>query len=248
MRIFIGLAALLLLSPAFAGEPAKPFSLNGTWSGGGFVIVLQAGGNGTIQDSPQSPAEPMRWKAAAGKLTLTQDGEPVAYDYRVQGGALKLSGGDLDQPVSLTRGAQPPAAAAGRTAPDAKPAPAAAAPKPGDCAHACLHYLVCSGQATYENQAECVAECRTVGYEAPFLGWFESTDCPTAIAVINYLDSVKRGMSGGGGNNGGGDARSSQCNGCVRDGGECNWYSQSNWGSSGAYSGAVITCDQSCCR
>ena len=65
--------------------------------------------------------------------------------------------------------------------------------------------------------------------------------------MINYLNAQKRGLDSGNGGNGGG-SQSSECNGCVRDGGECNWYSQGNWGSAGAYSGAVITCDQSCCR
>ena len=138
MRSLVFLAALFILLSAFAADPSKPFTLAGAWRGGGFVIVLQNDGSGTLQDSPQSPAEPMRWKAAAGKLTITQAGQSVAYDYRVQSGALKLSGGDLDQPVSLTRAASSADPAPADLAPtdpaqpSARSAPkAAAAPKPG---------------------------------------------------------------------------------------------------------------------
>lgn len=46
---------------------------------------------------------------------------------------------------------------------------------------------------------------------------------------------------------GGGSAQSSECQGCVRDGDDCVWISQSNWGK-GAYSGAVTSCDPKCCQ
>jgi hypothetical protein len=137
------------------------------------------------------------------------------------------------------RAAPAPVVADDQPAVAAAPAVVTAA---GDCSTTCRHLLKCAGQP--ELQAECVGECRVAGHDPEFLAWFQTTDCATALTVVAMLSG-----DGGGGQAAGGQAKStnSQCDGCVRDGGECNWYSQSNWGSQGAYSGAVITCDQSCC-
>ncbi|MBL8921365.1 MAG: hypothetical protein JNJ54_21070 [Myxococcaceae bacterium] len=49
---------------------------------------------------------------------------------------------------------------------------------------------------------------------------------------------------------GGGGGRSAECQGCVRDGDDCVWVSQGNWGSgpNNPYSGAVSSCDPACCQ
>ncbi len=49
---------------------------------------------------------------------------------------------------------------------------------------------------------------------------------------------------------GGGSGKSAECQGCVRDGDDCVWISQGNWGQgpNSPYSGAVTSCDPSCCQ
>lgn len=213
-------------------EAAGPDALSGRWSGGGFELHLDAGGTGSLQDSPASPPEAIRWRAAGGRLTVTQDGEDVRYDYALDGDRLRLRGGDLEQPVTLSRTG---AGGAGR------PATSRTATKLGRCETSCRHYLTCGRGFTPDVEAACVAECQRVGYGPAFLGWFESTDCATAIAVIDALDRQQRGLQSGAGGTGG-----RSCQGCVWDGSLCSWYSRSDWGP-GAYSGAVVSCDASCC-
>ncbi|MFZ5475423.1 MAG: hypothetical protein ACOZNI_01500 [Myxococcota bacterium] len=132
--------------------------------------------------------------------------------------------------------------AAAPVADEAADADVATAPAGGDCGASCKHLLRCAGQP--ELQAECVAECRMAGHDPEFLGWFQQQDCQTALTVVAMLS----GGADQGGQASGGSAKGSQCDGCVWDGTECNWYSQSNWGSQNAYSGAVISCDPGCCR
>jgi hypothetical protein len=106
------------------------------------------------------------------------------------------------------------------------------------CAAACKHYLECKGADSAQNEQACVPQCEQMGLSQDQLAQFVAADCQAAIAAAE------------GGNQGGsssGGARSSECNGCVRDGNECVWMSQSNWGQ-GAYSGAVSSCDAKCCQ
>ncbi|MBI5545026.1 MAG: hypothetical protein HY901_14135 [Deltaproteobacteria bacterium] len=224
-----------------AAAPAKAPNLAGTWRGGGFEIVLKADGSGTIKDSEYSPAEPLKWKASANALTITEEDEPVAYSFKQDGDRLHLSGGDLDEPVDLVRGAAS-AKASSKVDPQAAPGSAAKHVGPGSCDGACRHYLKCAGQPAL--QAQCVLACYSEGYGADFMGWFQSLDCVAAITVIAMLEAQSRGLQGGGG---GGASQSKECEGCRWDGSSCAWYSQGNWGSNVAYSGAVITCNSSCC-
>ena len=108
-----------------------------------------------------------------------------------------------------------------------------------DCASACRHLVTCAEAP--ELQADCVTECTAAGHDAEFLAWFNQQDCPTTLTVVAMLSA------GDGGGGSGGRSQSSQCQGCVWDGTSCSWYSQSDWGSQNAYSGAVISCDASCC-
>jgi hypothetical protein len=244
---FLAVCSCLVSVLALAAGAAE---LAGKWSGDGFVLELRADGGGTIADSAFSPPEPMRWKVQGAELVLTQDDEPVRYGFRLQGQSLRLTGGDLDEPVTLTRSGAAPAAKTetkGKKPAGEKPAQAARA---GSCEAACRHFLKCANAVDPQLQTACVVSCAVQGYDAAFLGWFQGLDCPSAVAVIALLDAQSRGLQQGGGGQAGGQGggRSKDCEGCVWDGSECAWYSQGNWGSNVAYSGAVISCDRSCCR
>jgi hypothetical protein len=242
MRANIAALLVALALPAWAGKKDAP-ALAGTWSGGGLVLVLNADGTGTLQDGEYAPKEPLRWRASGTKLTLIEDGEEIAFAFRLEGATLHLSGGDLDEPVALKR-----AGAAGTGTTAAAPPSRSAAPKAGDCKTTCRHYLKCAGQPGPAEQEECVQACTLAGYDGEFLGWFQSLACPAALAVVAVLDAQQRGFEEpAGGQAAQGGQQSSECEGCRWDGSECNWYSQSNWGSNVAYSGAVISCNSSCC-
>lgn len=87
-------------------------------------------------------------------------------------------------------------------------------------------------------EASCVVDCAVGGYDFAFLSWFESLDCASAVLVILALDAQQRGLSQQGGGSSGGSSGNSNCDGCVWDGSTCAWYSQGNWGTNVAYSGA----------
>lgn len=115
----------MLVPVAFAlWLSAAPNPLVGRWdNGAGFVLVLEANGQGAIADN--APAEALRWKSSATQLSITQDGETVAYAFTLKNDTLKLSGGDLDEPVTFRRaGAAPVAAQAAPSAPAPRQLPA----------------------------------------------------------------------------------------------------------------------------
>src|SRR6185436_4753823 len=96
---------LMLLAAAPTAD-----QLVGKWEGGGFVIVLEKSGAGTMSDGPGVPQEPLKWKVKDKKLLVTQEGETEAYGVSLDGDTLSLSGGDLDQPVKLKKGSAAAAA------------------------------------------------------------------------------------------------------------------------------------------
>jgi hypothetical protein len=111
----------------------------------------------------------------------------------------------------------------------------------GDCGGACTHYLSCKGMADAATHEACVLECGRMGYDGQALAEYQLTDCATAISLVE-----QQGGPTGGGGGGAGASQSGECQGCVRDGNECVWISQSNWGK-GPYSGAVSSCSPHCC-
>ena len=111
----------------------------------------------------------------------------------------------------------------------------------GSCEGACSHYLQCKGVQDQNTYTTCVLQCRQQGWSGSDLASYTASDCASAIAFVQG--------QGGGAGGGGGGSGNSQCNGCVRDGNDCVWISQSNWGTgnNSPYSGAVSNCDPSCC-
>jgi hypothetical protein len=111
----------------------------------------------------------------------------------------------------------------------------------GSCDAACGHYLQCKDMDNTQNRATCTKNCEGMNLSQADLASYMQTECATAITMVEG-----NGQQGGGSSSGG--SKSSACDGCVRDGNECVWISQGNWGSQNAYSGAVSTCDSSCCQ
>lgn len=109
--------ALWFAAIAFA-NPA----LHGSWSaanvqGRPLKVDFAADGSGRIND------QPMRWQALGGALFIQQNGRVASYGFKIDGDKLHVSGGDLAQPATLTKGSaayeaamkkQKPAAAGGQ--------------------------------------------------------------------------------------------------------------------------------------
>jgi hypothetical protein len=114
-------------------------------------LVLNADGTADYEGVTGS------WRVQGAKLLLTEEGETVRYDFRLQGSQLTLSGGDLMAPLVLTRlgGAPAPAraptvpgaAAASNRAP-AQPSAAAQPAAPAGLRESELAELVEGGVAT----------------------------------------------------------------------------------------------------
>ncbi|MFN7135576.1 MAG: hypothetical protein ACK4N5_26125, partial [Myxococcales bacterium] len=230
-----------------ADPSLKPEQLVGTWEGGGFRIVLEKSGTGSVSDGEGVGDEPIQWKLKGSKLALTQDGETVAYGVSLKGETMTLSGGDLAQTVTLQRrGAatarRPKGAPADAEGADATTAPVAAGK--GTCEGVCRKVASCTGVSDPQSTRACLAECRGYGLAPQTMAQFVALDCAAALAVLQQGQ-----QQGGGGRGGNPGAGRKECEGCVRDGSECVWLSQGNWGSGWAatYSGAASSCDPSCC-
>jgi hypothetical protein len=101
-------------------------ALHGTWSaasvqGRPLKVDFAADGSGNIND------QPMRWHVLGGALFIQQNGQVASYGFKVDGDKLHVSGGDLAQPGTLTKGSAAYEAAMKKQ----KPGAAAAAPGNG---------------------------------------------------------------------------------------------------------------------
>lgn len=228
---------------------AAPNPLVGRWdNGAGFVLVLAGDGTGTLADSAASPPEAIRWKASANRLAISQDGETVTYALGLDHDVLSLSGGDLDQPVRLRRAGatQATTAAPPPTAPRQLPPTASAT-----CPQACQYFLTCAAQlgavstANPQVQLQCLRECQGSGMTPYQLAVFVNLSCQQAVAFVVAAEQAAQGQQQQRAQRKGG-----ACQGCVRWGNDCMWSSQSDWGPGhygNNYSGAVSSCDPSCC-
>ncbi|MFO0595940.1 MAG: hypothetical protein U0228_11560 [Myxococcaceae bacterium] len=215
--------------------------LAGKWEGNGFTLVLEANGSGTMSDGPMSPPEPIKWKLGKGALLITEEGETTSYAMsNVTADSFTLKNEILDGPITLKK--------AGKGGAVAKAAPAQPF-VPGTCQTACAHYLECSNLKGAANTNACVMNCVASGANAYQLGVYNQLDCKRAIMIVvaAQLQAIQQAQNG---NNAGSQGKGSRCAGCVRDGNECVWISQSNWGTgnNSPYSGAVSSCDADCCN
>ena len=100
MKIIFAFALPVWLAAAVFANPA----LHGTWSapnvqGRPLKVDFSSDGSGKINDAP------MRWQAVGGTLFIQQNGQVASYGFKVDGDKLHVSGGDLAQPATLTKGA-----------------------------------------------------------------------------------------------------------------------------------------------
>jgi hypothetical protein len=108
-----GLGCGLVLTVGWALGQQTP-ALVGTWVGKveGYGIemelVLNADGSADFE------GEAGRWRVQSSKLLLTQEGETTAYEFKLQGSQLTLTGGDLMAPLTLSRAGGAGAPGAGR--------------------------------------------------------------------------------------------------------------------------------------
>jgi hypothetical protein len=231
----------LLLAVSLAAAP----ELAGKWEGGGgFTLVLDANGTGTLVDGPMSPPSPIKWKLGKNALLLTEDGETTSYALsNVSKDAITLTNEVLDGPLTLKRSG---ASGKGKEATAQSPERPFV---PGTCQTACQHYLSCANLKGQANTNLCLANCAASGANAYQLGVYNQLDCNRAVMIIvaAQLQAIQQAQ---GGNNAGAAGKGSRCAGCVRDGSSCVWISQSNWGSgnNSPYSGAVSSCDADCCN
>jgi hypothetical protein len=226
-------------------------NLVGTWQGDGFVIVLAANGTGTMSDGPGVPPEPLKWKLSGSNILITQDGETIPWAFKLNGkDSLTLNSEELDAPITLRRGSGKGAEPAVAGTQPRGNTPAATIPI-GTCESACKHYLTCAKLKGEEQMAVCQYNCLASGANPYQLGVYNQLDCKRAVFIVvaAQLQALAAQAQGSGGSSGGGD-KGSRCAGCVRDGSDCVWVSQSNWGTgpNSPYSGAVSSCDADCCQ
>ena len=98
MKTIFALVLALFTATALA-NPA----LHGTWSaanvqGRPLKVEFAADKTGKIN------GQPMRWDTLGGALFIQQNGQTVAYGFKLDGNKLLVSGGDLAQPATLTKG------------------------------------------------------------------------------------------------------------------------------------------------
>jgi hypothetical protein len=117
-----GLGVLLVAAlPGVAGaQVVKHVHLEGQWeaktSDGLHYVMVRS------DSSAQFGEQVARWRLVGDSIWFTLgDGAWQVYGLKVAGDKLTLSGGDLDQPVSLRRRGPPTARPAGLVVPDAPP-------------------------------------------------------------------------------------------------------------------------------
>ena len=105
----------------------------------------------------------------------------------------------------------------------------------------CARYHRCVGVSDPATIQQCVTECeaKAGGGAAPQFAEMSKMDCASLVRKVGGLANNK-------GQQQQGAAKPAKCQGCVWDGSQCIWMSQSNWGP-GPYSGAWSSCDPACC-
>jgi hypothetical protein len=241
-----------MLSLTLALTLAAAPNLVGTWQGNGVTLVLDANGTGSISDGPSVPPEPLKWKVSGTNLMVTQDGDTIPYAMKLGKDSMTLTSVVLDAPLTLKRGQGGAKAAEPVTPTTPVTGTAPAAFVPGTCESACKHYLTCAKLKGEEQMALCQYNCFASGANPVQLGVYNQLDCKRAIFIVvaAQLQALQQAQGGNSGGSSGNAGKGSRCAGCVRDGSDCVWVSQSNWGTgnNSPYSGAVSSCDADCCQ
>lgn len=98
-RMVTTIAFLLVLSTGATAQQLPDIS--GTWEAdspdGPVSIIVRNDSSASFGD------EIVRWRLAADTVYLALGGEWMAYNYKLRGKTLTLSGGDLEEPIDLKR-------------------------------------------------------------------------------------------------------------------------------------------------
>jgi hypothetical protein len=117
--ILLFLLPVVLFAQIGSRVQAGKTSLAGKWTNNqfGFAMILQlnADGSGTFDE------EKITYINTATSLSVRQDGTTINYKYVLQNGQLTLSGGDLDAPVTFTKGEAANKVATQKSVPDNPP-------------------------------------------------------------------------------------------------------------------------------
>ena len=100
VRVLLSALALGLLPAAGMTQSSAP-RLEGTWKAetaeGPREIIVRADSSASFGD------EIVRWRIVADSIFIALGGEWLVYNFVVRGRTLTLSGGDLVDPITLTR-------------------------------------------------------------------------------------------------------------------------------------------------
>lgn len=112
------LAATLVVAPLLSAQSAAP-RLAGTWRAetpdGTREIIVRADSSASFGD------ETVRWRVVADSIFIALGDEWLVYNFRLRGRELTLSGGDLEEPITLQRIGPPTPRPEGVAVPPAPP-------------------------------------------------------------------------------------------------------------------------------
>ena len=115
-RIVLSTLLLVALSSSVHAQGRLP-DISGTWEAdspdGPVSIIVRTDSSASFGD------EIVRWRLAADTVYLALGGEWIAYNYRMKGKTLTLSGGDLEEPIDLKKIGPPTPRPDGVPVPDA---------------------------------------------------------------------------------------------------------------------------------
>jgi hypothetical protein len=100
MKTLCSFVLVFCLIPFFAQQS----KIQGTWhnksDGDQMTLILNADGSGELD------GEAIKYIAKDGKFTMTivAESETLVYGYNLNGNSLTISGGDLEAPITFTRG------------------------------------------------------------------------------------------------------------------------------------------------
>lgn len=117
--ILLFLLPTMLFAQIGSKVQASKTSLTGKWTNNqyGFAMILQlnADGSGTFDE------EKITYSTTATILAVKQEGQTTNYKYILQNGQLTLSGGDLDAPITFSKGEETTTTAVQKSNPAAPP-------------------------------------------------------------------------------------------------------------------------------
>jgi hypothetical protein len=118
----VSLVAVVMLAAASTATAQKPkqVQLGGTWKAetpdGPRSVIIRADSSASYGD------ETVRWRLQGDSIHIAFGDEWLVYRYKVKGSRLTLSGGDLDEPITLKRIGPATPLRKGETVPPAPPA------------------------------------------------------------------------------------------------------------------------------